>query len=441
MDIELSDIATIFNNQSKKNVSGLVTGFSVDSRTVQEGDLFIPLIAQRDGHEFIADAISGGAIGHLYSHGEPQKNGIKVNDTMEALHTLACEARNKLGALTIGITGSVGKTTTKDMINECLSAVSTVTASKQSFNNEIGVPLTILSSLPETEYLVIEMGARGIGHIRTLCEIANPKIGVVTCIGIAHSEFFGGISQTIQAKGELVEHLGIDGLAVLNNDDDNVRDLRNRTSAEILTYGCGSGDVVAENITIGSDLKPSFTLRSPWGNSELNLNTTGAHNVTNALAAAATAMYTNVPISKVVEALETLEISPLRMETFKTAGGGLVINDSYNANPLSMKAALGALASSGRKELIAVLGVMAELGNEHESSHLEIGELAKSEGIDVISIKVEEYGGHIVETVDEAFQALTSMTNLGSDTAVLLKGSRIAALESLATKLSHKEQA
>ena len=441
MDIELTDIATIFNDQIKESISGLVTGFSVDSRTVKEGDLFIPLIAQRDGHDFIADAISSGAIGHLYSHGEPQKNGIKVPDTMEALHTLACDARNKLGAVSIGITGSVGKTTTKDMIKECLAEVSTVSASKQSFNNEIGVPLTILSSLPETEYLVVEMGARGTGHIRTLCEIANPKIAVVTCIGIAHNEFFGGISQTIQAKGELVEHLETDGLAVLNNDDENVRDFRNRTSAEILTYGCGSGDVVAENITIGSDLKPSFTLRSPWGSSELKLNTTGAHNVTNALAAAATAMHANVPISKVVEALETLQISPLRMETFETTEGGLVINDSYNANPLSMKAALGALASSGRKELIAVLGVMAELGNEHESSHIEIGELAKSEGINVISINVEEYGGHLVETVDDAFQALTSMTNLGRNTAVLLKGSRIAALESLATKLSNKERA
>ena len=441
MDFELTDIATIFNDQIKESISGLVTGFSVDSRTVKEGDLFIPLIAQRDGHDFIADAISSGAIGHLYSHGEPQKNGIKVPDTMEALHTLACDARNKLGAVSIGITGSVGKTTTKDMIKECLAEVSTVSASKQSFNNEIGVPLTILSSLPETEYLVVEMGARGTGHIRTLCEIANPKIAVVTCIGIAHSEFFGGISQTIQAKGELVEHLETDGLAVLNNDDENVRDFRNRTSAEILTYGCGSGDVVAENIKIGPDLKPSFTLRSPWGDSELNLNTSGAHNVTNALAAAATAMYANVPISKVVEALQTLEISPLRMETFETVGGGLVINDSYNANPLSMKAALGALASSGRKELIAVLGVMAELGSEHENSHIEIGELAKSEGINVISINVEEYGGHLVETVDEAFQVLTGMTNLGTNTAVLLKGSRIAALESLATKLANKESA
>ncbi len=439
MNIELTDIATIFNDQSKENITGVVTGFAVDSRTVKKGDLFIPLIAQRDGHDFISDAISGGAIGHLYSHGTPQKNGIKVSDTMDALHTLASKAISQLDAVSIGITGSVGKTTTKDMIKECLAPTFKVSASEQSFNNEIGVPLTILSSPVETEFLVIEMGARGIGHIRKLCEIATPKIGVVTCIGIAHSEFFGGISQTIQAKGELVECLEAEGLAVLNNDDKNVRDLRSRAKSEILTYGCVGGDVVAENIKLGDDLKPSFTLRSPWGNSELNLNTSGAHNVTNALAAASTAMYVGVPISKVVEALETLEISPLRMEIFETVGGGIVINDSYNANPLSMKAALGALASSGRKELIAVLGVMAELGNEHENSHIEIGELARSEGINVISINVEEYGGHLVETVDEAFQVLTSMTNLGRNSAVLLKGSRVAALESLATKLTNKE--
>ena len=176
MDIELTEIAAILDDQTKEDVSGLVTGFTVDSRTVKEGDLFIPLIAQRDGHDFIKDAISAGAIGHLYSHGVAQKNGIKVSDTMDALHTLACKARNKLGAVSIGITGSVGKTTTKDMVKECLAAVFTVTASEQSFNNEIGVPLTILSSPPETELLVVEMGARGIGHIRTLCEIVNPKI-------------------------------------------------------------------------------------------------------------------------------------------------------------------------------------------------------------------------------------------------------------------------
>jgi len=436
LDIELGKIASILGDRNATNLSGLVTGYSTDSRITEKGDLFIPLIAERDGHDFIDQAISSGAIGHLYSHGTAQKNGIKVTSTLEALHTLAGEAIRQLDSVGIGITGSVGKTTTKDMIRECLNSSFKVWASERSFNNEIGVPLTILSSPSETEYLILEMGARGIGHIQKLCQIANPKVGVVTCIGNAHSEFFGGLANTINAKGELVESLQEDALAVLNFDDLNVRELSSRTSAEILLYGMEGGDVVAENIMVNSDLKASFDMRSPWGSSKIQLNVPGKHNITNALAAAAVAMHAGAPISSVVSGLESVEISPLRMETFATPSGILIINDSYNANPLSMKAALSSLVATGRRNLVAVLGVMAELGDDHVSSHEEIGEMAKSHDVDVISLNVKEYGGQLVSSIDDAYWAATDKIQDPQNTALLLKGSRVVALENLAQKFT-----
>ena len=436
MDIDLGKIASIFGDRNATNLSGLVTGYSTDSRTTVKGDLFIPLIAERDGHDFIQDAISSGAVGHLYSHGTAQKNGIKVNSTIEALHTLANEVIRKLDPIGIGITGSVGKTTTKDMIRECLNPSFEVWASERSFNNEIGVPLTILSSPPETEYLILEMGARGVGHIKKLCQIANPKVGVVTCIGNAHSEFFGGIANTINAKGELVESLDRDSLAVLNYDDLNVRQLGSRTSAEILLYGMEGGDVVAENIMLNPSLKASFDLRSPWGSLEIQLNAPGKHNVTNALAAAAVAMHAGAPISTVATGLESVEISPLRMEISETPNGILIINDAYNANPLSMKAALSSLVSTGRKNLIAVLGVMAELGDDHISCHKEIGEIARSNDVHVISLNVKEYGGELVSSFDEAYRTVEDKIQEPENTALLLKGSRVTGLETLAQKFS-----
>ena len=436
MNLKMTEIALLCGVSTENIDPDLVTGYSTDSRTIRKGDLFVPLIAERDGHDFISAALEAGAVGYLYSHGQPNKKGIHVNDTLAALQRLAVEAHNRLDAKTIGITGSVGKTTTKDMLHSCLSDECSTWASSGSFNNEIGVPLTILSAPVGTDFLIVEMGARGVGHIHQLCLIAKPNVGVVTCIGNAHSEFFGGISQTIDAKGELIESLEKDDLAVLNYDDPNVRELGTRTSAEVLLYGIGGGEVVAENIALDSELKASFDLCTPWGNSAIRLNIPGKHNITNALAAAATAMHSKVSIAAVASALESVEISPLRMEIFESASGTLVINDAYNANLLSMKAALSALATSGRKHLVAVLGVMAELGDDHISSHKEIGKIAKSNDIDVISVNVKEYGGQVVKNIDEAYHALENKVNDPQSTAVLLKGSRVVALENLAKKIT-----
>ena len=415
--------------------SNFATGYSIDSRTIKQGDLFIPLIAERDGHDYIAAALDAGAVAHLYSHGEPHGTAIKVDNTLEALQRLGREVIKKIEGTTIGITGSVGKTTTKDMLRSCFASSYSVWASDRSFNNEIGVPLTILSSPENVDFLILEMGARAIGQIKNLCQIASPGVGIVTRIGIAHSEYFGDLDQTILAKGELVESLDASGLAVLNNDDGHVKNLKDRTSAEVLLYGAKSGDVVGQNISVCGDLKTRFHLRSPWGNSDVLLNVPGAHNVTNALAAAATALYFNVPIDEVISGLESVEISPLRNETFRTSSGMLVINDSYNANPLSMRAALDVLISTGRSNLVAILGLMAELGEEYEMSHREIGEIAESNNISVISVDVEEYGGRLTSNVEEATEVLKDTFSLDGNTTLLLKGSRVAGLESIADAL------
>ena len=177
-------------------------------------------------------------------------------------------------------------------------------------------------------------------------------------------------------------------------------------------------------------------MRSPWGSSKIQLNVPGKHNVTNALAAAAVAMHAGAPISTVASGLESVEISPLRMETFATPSGALIINDAYNANPLSMKAALSSLVATSRKNLVAVLGVMAELGDDHVSSHEEIGQIAKSNDVDVISLNVKEYGGQLVSTIDDAYRAAADKIQDPQNTALLLKGSRVVALENLAQKFT-----
>jgi UDP-N-acetylmuramoyl-tripeptide--D-alanyl-D-alanine ligase len=393
------------------------------------------LIAERDGHNFVDAAVKAGAVAHLQSNGISHGPAIRVEDTLKALQLLAKRTTEMLTTTVVGITGSVGKTTTKDMLRACLDVQYQTWASEGSFNNEIGVPLTILGAPAKTEFLVLEMGARGEGQITSLCELASPQIGVVTQVGLAHSEFFDGLEGIIRAKGELVESLPANGVAVLNADDENVRNMQTITSAAVLLFGVNGGDVVAENISLGEDLRPRFTIRSDWGNSEVILSTPGVHNVNNALAAAAVSLYCNVPLVQVVASLEMVKISPLRMEISETKDGVLLINDTYNANPLSMSAALESLASSGRTNLIAVLGVMAELGFNTEESHFEIGNKAAQMNISVISVGVSEYGGKLVGNATEVMALIREMMPFDNDTAILLKGSRIAGLERIVDEL------
>ena len=331
----------------------------------------------------------------------------------------------------IGVTGSVGKTSTKDLIASALAASRRMFASEKSFNNELGVPLTLINAPDDVEVVVVEMGARGLGHIEQLCTIARPTIAVVTAVGDAHVEQFGSVDAVAQGKGELVESLPDDGVAVLNAADPRVLAMARRTRATVVTFGEG-GDVVARDVVMHDDLTSTFTAKTPWGTATVVLGARGAHNIDNALAALAVAGAIAVPLDIAAAGLRNPRWSPWRMELHRTRRGARVINDSYNANPTSMAAALRALAAVPARRRVAVLGVMAELGATSEAQHRAVHALATGLGIDVLAVAAPAYGGAGAASVDEALERIGE---LGADDAILVKGSRVAGLDVLAARL------
>jgi UDP-N-acetylmuramoyl-tripeptide--D-alanyl-D-alanine ligase len=304
--------------------------------------------------------------------------------------------------------------------------------SERSFNNELGVPLTLFNADAGTEAAVLEMGARGFGHIAWLCALARPDVGVVTNVAAAHTEMFGDLDGVAKAKGELVEALPSSGTAVLNADDERVLAMAERTPARILTFGVDAGDVRAEAIALDDELRASFTLRTPWGNTEVRLDARGLHQVANAAAAAAAALAVGVSLDDLPTRLQSAPLSPWRMEVSRTPGGALLINDAYNANPASTEAALHALKAAPAKRRIAVLGPMLELGPLGDGEHRNVGMLADRLRIRLIAVGAPAYEGEDVASIDEA---LALLGELGEGDAVLVKASRAAGLEKLADVL------
>jgi UDP-N-acetylmuramoyl-tripeptide--D-alanyl-D-alanine ligase len=412
-----------------------VDGATIDSRAVHAGNLFVPVVAARDGHDFVDDALDRGAAAYLTARPPSHRRGtaIEVDDTSRALLALGAAVRQTFatGTEVIGITGSVGKTSVKDLTAAAAGASKRVAASPRSFNNELGVPLTLLDAPDGVEVFVVEMGARGRGHIDTLCAVARPTIGVVTEVVLAHTELFGTIDDVAAAKGELVEALPSEGAAVLNADNPYVAAMADRTNATVVTYG-RAGDVTAHDIALDDDLRARFVVRSPWGSADVRLGVAGAHQVANALAALSAAAAAGVPLDAAADAIAGARLSPWRMEVHRTATGLVVVNDAYNANPTSTEAALHALAALPARRRIAVLGVMAELGAVSDSEHRRIAVLAGELGIEVLAVAAPEYGATTVDGVDAARAALGE---LGGGDAVLVKGSRVAGLERLAEAL------
>jgi UDP-N-acetylmuramoyl-tripeptide--D-alanyl-D-alanine ligase len=411
-----------------------VTGATIDSRLVAGGELFVPIVAERDGHDFIGRALAAGAGAALSEPGRHPAGDatvVEVDDTAAALAALGGHARTRLdgqvAGRVVGITGSVGKTSVKDLLAAALSRRWSNAASAGSFNNELGVPLTLVNAPDATEALVVEMGARAMGHIAALCEIARPTVGLVTRVAPVHTETFGTIDDVAAAKSELVAALPPTGVAVLNAGDPRVAAMAGRTRARVVGFGEG-GDVRAEAVHLDDDLRPSFRLASPWGEAEVRLAVRGTHMVDNALAAAAAALVCDVPLADVVEALAAADLSRWRMEMHTLSSGARVLNDAYNANPTSMAAALRSLAALDAKRRVAVLGVMAELGASSAADHTAVGDLARDLGVEVVAVGVPAYGGVAVADLPGAVAALGE---LGEGDAVLLKGSRVAGLERL----------
>ncbi len=414
-----------------------IEGVSIDSRLVTTGNLFVPIVAERDGHEFIPMAFSAGASAHFWSRsakGSGFDASIVVDDNAAALTALGAAARDRLPSPVIGVTGSVGKTSAKDLIAAACSSVRRTHANPASFNNELGLPLTLVNAPNDTEVTIVEMGARGPGHVADLCAVARPTIGLVTRVAGAHTELFGSLEGVAQAKGELIEALPSDGVAVLNADDHRVVAMARRSNAEVVTYGV-SGDVRLGAVELDELLRPTFTVATPQGEAQIALPLAGEHMAHNATGALAVALAAGIPLADAVRGLESTLLSDWRMDVSQTPSGALVINDAYNANPTSVRAALASLDALAAERKTVVLGVMAELGDEHEAEHLAIAHEAITSGVRVIAVDAADYGAAVehVESIDAALAALGEID--GRD-AILVKGSRVAALERLANRLS-----
>jgi UDP-N-acetylmuramoyl-tripeptide--D-alanyl-D-alanine ligase len=423
--------------------AAIVTGpVEFDSRKVTAGGLFVAFPGERvDGHDFAGAAIAAGAVAVLGTRPLPGVPMLVVDDALGALGRLARAVRDRLPELTvIGITGSSGKTTTKDLIAQLVADLGEVVAPAGSFNNELGLPYTVLKATEKTRYLVLEMGARGIGHIRYLCEIARPTIGVVVNVGVAHVGEFGSVEVTAQAKSELVAALEPDGVAVLNADDHRVVGMTTMCRGHVVLAGeAPNADFRAVHVTLDERGRPSYELVMAGERAPVRLGLTGRHQVGNTLLAAAVAGTLGMPPAEIADRLRGLRlVSSRRMDVFDRADGVTVIDDSYNANPASTAAALRALADLGRdRRTVAVLGYLAELGEYERAGHEEVGRLAAELGVDLVVVvggeaapirdgaaAVTRWEGRPVLVTDQGAAVAVLRDELRRGDVVLVKGSR-----------------
>ncbi|MFV1989329.1 MAG: UDP-N-acetylmuramoyl-tripeptide--D-alanyl-D-alanine ligase [Acidimicrobiales bacterium] len=433
MELDLAAVASATNGTCF-GPQVQVKGVSIDSRTIQPGQLFVPISADRDGHDFIPSALANGACAYLTALSPGEGSGVVVGDTAEALLDLGHFAHSQLDVTaTIAITGSVGKTSVKDLTAAALRPSLDVHATPGSFNNELGLPLTLLNAPADTDVLVLEMGARGLGQITRLTEIAPPTIGIVTAVVMAHTELFGSIDEVAQGKGELIAAVPGTGTAILNADDQRVMAMAGLTDATVVTYGFRDADVTVEDAKLGSDLCPSFTLRTPSGSTKVRLNIAGMHNASNAAAATAAALAAGANLDSIAVGLEQAQLSPSRMAVSHQDSGAVVIDDAYNANPTSMRAALDALSALPHANKVAVVGLMAELGEERELAHRQIVAYAQQRDIRLIAVGTDLYG---LDAVDSWQEAAAALGDLGAHDAVLVKGSLVAGLRSLSHHLT-----
>jgi UDP-N-acetylmuramoyl-tripeptide--D-alanyl-D-alanine ligase len=431
----------------------VVTGpVVIDSREAEPGSLFAALPGTRtDGHEFAAAAASAGAVAALATRpvGGP---ALVVPDVRAALASLARAVVDRLPELTVlGITGSAGKTTTKDLVAQLIEQLGPTVAPRNSFNNEIGHPLTVLRVTGQTRYLVSELSARGIGHIAALCAIAPPRLGAVLCVGHAHAGEFGGLDQVALAKSELPAALPADGVAVLNADDARVAAMAAGTVARVVTFGRSPGaDVRAEEVRADDQGRPAFTLVTAAGSAPVRLRLYGEHQVANALAAAALAEQLGMPADAIAAGLSAaVARSRWRMEVTRLPGGVTIVNDAYNANPDAMRAALATLAIMARDGRgFAVLGEMTELGAAADELHEVAGAQAAQAGLAGLIVvgdkaapmltgaKAAGFAGELVHVPDAAAAERAVRSRMRPGDVVLVKASHSIGLEEVAMALT-----
>lgn len=445
----LAEIADVVGGEVVGDPATTVTGAAfVDSRHPVEGGLFVAVVGEQvDGHEYAGGAVAHGAAAVLGSHDTGQP-GVVVDDPVDALGRLARHVVDRIDPVVLALTGSQGKTGTKDYLAHVLAGAGATVATAGNLNNELGVPLTVLRADADTAYLVVEMGARGLGHIGYLCTIAPPDVAAVLNVGSAHIGEFGSRGAIAQAKGEIVEALTASGTAVLNAADELTAAMADRTEGTVLTFG-PEGDVSFSGVDTDDFGRPELDLSYAGETHRVRLTQSGAHQVLNGAAAAAMAVAAGVPFDVVAQRLgEARSASRWRMELTERTDGLVVVNDAYNANPESMEAALDTLAAIGRRtgrRTVAVLGEMKELGEESRSGHLRVGRFAAAAAVDVLVVVGEparaiaegatRSGGivHVAAGRDEALAWVRN--NVSADDVVLVKASRGAALEHIADGL------
>ena len=443
----LAEIAAVVGGDVHGDPALTVTGPAyVDSRVAEPAGIFVAIVGERvDGHDY-----AHGAHAVLGSRPTAAPT-IVVADPVAALGRLGRHVVDRLDATVLALTGSQGKTGTKDYLAAILAAAGPTVATTGNLNNELGVPLTVTRADQDTSFLVVEMGARGEGHIGYLCEIAPPTVAAVINVGTAHIGEFGDREAIARAKGEIVEALPADGTAVLNADDPLTVAMASRTGAGTLTFG-EHGDVAWRGVELDDLGRPSFEIGYAGDWRPVRLTQSGRHQVPNAAAAAAMAVAGGIPLADAAAALSTaVAASRWRMELHERGDGLLVVNDAYNANPASMAAALDALAGIGerrRRRTVAVLGEMKELGPGAVESHREVGRVAADAGIDVLVVvgdaargiaegarAADGWAGTVVLTAgrDEAVEWIRN--NAVAEDVVLVKASRGVALEVVADEL------
>jgi UDP-N-acetylmuramoyl-tripeptide--D-alanyl-D-alanine ligase len=435
----------------------VVTGPVVfDSREVRPGSLFVALAGEHaDGHDYARAAVAAGAVAVLAARpvGVP---ALIAPDVLAALARLARAVVDARPGLTIiGITGSAGKTTTKDLTAQLLETMGPTVSPRNSFNNEIGHPITVLGVTEDTRYLITELSARGPGHIAAACRVAPPLLGAVLGVGHAHAGEFGSIEQVALAKAELPAALPAGGVAVLNADDPRVLAMARGTAARVVTFGRSAGaGVRAAEVTVDDRGRPGFRLVTPAGSAPVRLALVGEHNVTNALAAAALAGQLGMQPDQVADGLSRARPrSRWRMEVIERPDGVTVINDAYNASPEAVAAALAALAVLARGgRAFAVLGEMAELGGQAAQLHEQAGALAARTGVAALIVvgaqaapmlagarSEPSWRGELLAVADgqEAIEALRG--RLRRKDVVLVKASRSVGLQRVALELAGQE--
>jgi UDP-N-acetylmuramoyl-tripeptide--D-alanyl-D-alanine ligase len=450
----LNEIAAVVGGRVHGDAGVRVTGPAVvDSRIVEQDGLFVAIAGEHvDGHDYASAAVAAGAAGVLASRPLDVPT-VVVPDVLTALGALAHHVLTQLPDVrVVAVTGSQGKTSTKDLLAQLLAEAGTTVATRGSFNNELGLPLTVLRATAETDFLVLEMGARGVGHIAALCTVAPPDVSLVLNVGKAHVGEFGSQEAIAQAKGEIVAALGEGGVAVLNADDPLVAAMAERTSGRVVRFGARDGvDLRVSGLSLDPLGRPAFDLTADGRTAHVAMQLLGEHQAGNAAAAAAVGLVVGMPLERIAEALSAARpASRWRMELHERADGLTVINDAYNANPDSMSAALKTLAAVGRgrgpgTRTVAVLGEMRELGGSSREEHDRVGRLAVRLDIGQLLVVGEAArpihlgacleGSWAEESVfvpDHEAATAWLREHLGPADVVLFKASRAVALERVA---------